>query len=33
MRDGEPVLVRLPELDFYDDKEGKPVAIHQQIGR
>jgi hypothetical protein len=33
MRDGEPVLVRLPEIDFYDDKEGKPVAIHQQIGR
>jgi hypothetical protein len=33
MRDGTPVLVRLPELDFYDDREGKPVAIHQQIGR
>ena len=33
MRDGRPVLVRLPELDFFDDKEGKPVAIHQQIGR
>ena len=33
MRDGEPVLVRLPKLDFFDDKEGKPVAIHQQIGR
>jgi len=33
MREGTPVLVRLPELDFYDDKEGKPVAIHQQIGR
>jgi hypothetical protein len=33
MRDGKPVLVRLPELDFFDDKEGKPVAIHQQIGR
>jgi hypothetical protein len=33
MQDGAPVLVRLPELDFYDDKEGKPVAIHQQIGR
>ena len=33
MRDGEPVLVRLPEVGFYDDKEGKPVAIHQQIGR
>ncbi|MBT8359315.1 MAG: haloacid dehalogenase-like hydrolase [Deltaproteobacteria bacterium] len=33
MREGAPVLVRLPELDFFDDKEGKPVAIHQQIGR
>ncbi len=33
IRDGTPVLVRLPELDFFDDKEGKPVAIHQQIGR
>lgn len=33
MRDGQPVLVRLPELNFYDDKEGKPVAINQHIGR
>ncbi len=33
MRDGEPVLVRLPELNFIDDKEGKPVAINQHIGR
>ena len=33
MHNGKPVLVRLPELDFFDDKEGKPVAIHQQIGR
>ncbi|MGB5177452.1 MAG: HAD family hydrolase, partial [Gammaproteobacteria bacterium] len=33
LREGTPVLVRLPELDFFDDKEGKPVAIHQQIGR
>lgn len=33
MRDGEPVLVRLPEVDFIDDKEGKPVAINQHIGR
>jgi hypothetical protein len=28
MRDGKPVLVRLPELNFLDDKEGKPVAIN-----
>lgn len=33
LRDGKPVLVRLPELNFYDDKAGKPVAINQQIGR
>ena len=32
-RDGEPVLVRLPEIDFIDDKEGKPVGIHKFIGR
>jgi len=32
-RDGTPVLVRLPELNFIDDKEGKPVGIHQHIGR
>jgi phosphoserine phosphatase len=33
MRDGEPVLARLPELNFIDDKEGKPVAIQRIIGR
>jgi hypothetical protein len=33
MREDGPVLVRLPELDFFDDKEGKPVATHQQIGQ
>jgi hypothetical protein len=33
VRDGEPVLVRLPELDFIDDKEGKPVGINAHIGR
>ena len=33
MRDGTPVLVRLPELNFIDDKEGKPVGINQHIGR
>jgi len=32
-RDGKPVLMRLPELNFIDDKEGKPVAINQHIGR
>jgi hypothetical protein len=33
MRDGKPALVKLPELDFIDDKVGKPVAIQQHIGR
>ncbi len=33
LRSGVPVLVRLPELDFIDDKEGKPVGIQQHIGR
>ena len=33
LREGKPVLVRLPELDFNDDKAGKPVAIHRFIGR
>lgn len=33
IRDGKPVLVRLPEIDFLDDKAGKPVAINKFIGR
>jgi phosphoglycolate phosphatase-like HAD superfamily hydrolase len=33
MRDGVPVLVRLPEINFIDDKAGKPVGINQYIGR
>jgi phosphoserine phosphatase len=33
LRDGKSVLVRLPELNFNDDKGGKPVAINQHIGR
>jgi len=33
MRDGKAVLVRLPELNFNDDKGGKPVGINQHIGR
>jgi hypothetical protein len=33
MRGGKPVIVRLPELIFNDDKDGKPVAINQHIGR
>jgi hypothetical protein len=30
---GEPVLMRLPEINFIDDKAGKPVGINQHIGR
>jgi phosphoserine phosphatase len=33
VRDGKPVLVRLPEVNFIDDKAGKPVGINQHIGR
>lgn len=33
VRDGKPVIVRLPELNFIDDKEGKPIGINQHIGR
>ena len=33
VRDGRPVIVRLPEIDFIDDKAGKPVGIHKFIGR
>ncbi len=33
VRDGKPVLVREAKLDFYDDHEGKPVAINKFIGR
>jgi hypothetical protein len=32
-RNGMPVLVKLPAVDFVDDKEGKPIAINKQIGR
>jgi phosphoglycolate phosphatase-like HAD superfamily hydrolase len=33
LRDDRPVLMRLPELNFIDDKDGKPVGINQHIGR
>ena len=33
LRDGIPVLVRQPQLNFFDDREGKPVAINQHLGR
>jgi len=33
MRDGSPVLVKQPGVDFIDDKEGKVVGIARFIGR
>ncbi len=33
MRDGKTILVRLPELNFNDDRDGKPVGINEHIGR
>jgi len=33
MRDGKPVLVRTPKLDYNDDGPGKPVSINKFIGR
>jgi phosphoserine phosphatase len=33
IKDGKPVLVRIPELNFLDDKAGKPVGIYEHIGR
>lgn len=31
--DGKPVIMKLPEINLIDDKEGKPVGIHQHIGK
>ena len=33
VRGGQPALVRLPQINFIDDKDGKPVGINQHIGR
>jgi hypothetical protein len=33
MRDGTPVLMKLPAINFIDDKDGKPVGINEHIGR
>jgi len=33
VQDGKPVLMRLPEIDFIDDKAGKPVGINEFIGK
>jgi len=32
-QDGQPVLIRQPEVNFIDDKAGKPVGIQSHIGR
>ena len=33
IKDGKPVLMRLPKVHFIDDKAGKPVGINMFIGR
>lgn len=33
MRNGKPVLIKLPAVELIDDKEGKPIAIQSRIGR
>src|SRR6266566_1385367 len=33
MRDGRPTLFRLPQINFIDDKGGKPVGINEHVGR
>ena len=33
LQDGKPTLLRLPEVNFINDKTGKPVGINQHIGR
>ena len=33
VRGGKPVIARLPEVEFIDDKAGKPVGINRYIGR
>jgi phosphoserine phosphatase len=32
-RDGKPIIVRLPVIDFIDDKDGKALGIDRFIGR
>jgi hypothetical protein len=33
IKDGKPVLVRMPKINFINDKAGKPVGIYEHIGR
>ena len=32
-RNGKPVILRRPDVGFINDKAGKPIAIHQHIGK
>ncbi|MEE4247886.1 MAG: hypothetical protein V2I33_21020, partial [Kangiellaceae bacterium] len=31
--EGKAEIIKVPELNFIDDKEGKPVGIYQHIGK
>jgi hypothetical protein len=33
VKEGQPVLVRMPKINFINDKAGKPVGIYEHIGR
>jgi phosphoglycolate phosphatase-like HAD superfamily hydrolase len=33
IKNGQPMLIRQPKIDFINDKAGKPVGISQHIGR
>jgi phosphoserine phosphatase len=33
MRNGKPVLLKLPKINLVDDKAGKPIGINRFIGR
>jgi len=33
LRDGNPALIKMPEIAHNDDKDGKPVGIQRHIGR
>ncbi len=33
LRDGRPILLKLPEVNFIDDRAGKPIGINQFIGK
>ena len=33
LRDGNPITIKMPDLNFINDGPGKPVGLHQHIGR